>query len=155
MAKRTPPSKEREVLALALQPDPPSLREIERLTNLNKETCRKILQRNQGLIDEYRLAKKDSILDDLDALRQVYLSRLADPTVIEKTSAPQAAVVFGILEDKYLLESGRPTFISLNATVDATMPDLLGRLKRAIEGRAQVKVTKAEEGDSAGETGKR
>lgn len=140
MAKRTPPSKERQVLALALQPDPPSFREMERLTDLNKETCRKILKRNQALLDEYRQAKKDSILDDLDTLRQVYLSRLADPTVIEKTSAPQAAVVFGILQDKYLLESGRPTSITLTAAVDATMPELLHRLKRVIE----AKVTKAE-----------
>lgn len=149
--KRTPPSKEREVLALALQPDPPSLREMKRLTDLNHETCRKILKRNQALLDEYRQAKKDSILDDLDTLRQVYLSRLADPTVIERTSAPQAAVVYGILQDKYLLESGRPTSIALTATVDATIPEILGRLKRVIE----AKVTKAEEGEAAGHTGKR
>lgn len=36
------------------------------------------------------------------------------------------------------------------ATVDATMPEILGRLKRALEARA----TKPEEGESVGETGK-
>ena len=153
MAKRTPPSKAREVLALALQPDPPSLREMERLTDLSKETCRQILKRNQALMDEYRQLKKASILDDLDALRQVWLSRLADPTVLERTSAPQAAVVFGILQDKYLTEAGRPTSITVTAAVDVTMPELLGRLRRVIEGRVQAKVAKAEEGESAGDAG--
>ena len=149
MAKRTPPSKEREVLALALQPDPPSLREMERLMKLSKEICRQILIRNQGLIDEYRQLKKASIIEDLDALRQFWLSRLADPEVFEASSGPQAAVVFGILQDKYLLEVGRPTSIALTATVDATMPEILGRLRRVIES----KVPKAEEGKSAGDAG--
>lgn len=148
MAKRTPPSKEREVLALALQPDPPSLREMERLTDLNKETCRLILKRNQGLIDEYRQLKRDSILDDLDALRQFWLSRLADPDVFAKSTGPQAAVVYGILTDKLLLESGRPTSINLGVNVDTTMPEILAKLQRAIQGR----VPQAEEGDSAGAT---
>ena len=122
---------------------------MERLTELSKETCRLILKRNQGLIDEYRLLKKASILDDLDALRQVWLSRLADPTVLERTSGPQAAVVFGILSEKYLLEAGRPTSIQLNATVDATMPDVLARLKRVIEG-----MRKAEQAETAGDAEK-
>jgi len=133
--KRTPPSKEREVLALALQPDPLSLREMARLTKLNKETCRQIIKRRQALLDEYRLEKKDSIMDDLDALRQMYLRRLADLDVIEKTSGAQAAVIYGILTEKYFLEAGRPTSIALTATVDATVPEILAKLKRAIEAR--------------------
>ena len=64
-------------------------------------------------------------------------------------SAPQAAVVFGILSEKYLLEAGRPTSIQLNATVDATMPDVLARLKRVIEG-----MRKAEQAETAGDAEK-
>ena len=44
---------------------------LEHLPELNRETCQLILKRNQALLDEYMQLKKASILDDLDALRQV------------------------------------------------------------------------------------
>lgn len=62
MPKRTPQLKEREALALTLQPDPPSLREMKRLMKLNKETCWKILIRNQALLDELRRANAPRVV---------------------------------------------------------------------------------------------
>ena len=93
-------------------------------------------ERYKDLITQYRELKSRDIIEDLDCIRRANLMHVADPAVIHKQSGLQAATTYAILTDKMLLESGRPTSISLNATVDATMPDVLARLKRAIEGRA-------------------
>lgn len=69
---------------------------------------------------------------------------VADPAVIAKQSGLQAATTYAILTDKMLLESGRPTSINLTATVDATMLELLGRLKRAIERRGTTRSSNGE-----------
>lgn len=95
----------------------------------------RIAERFQGVLEEYRGLNRRQIVEDLDLVRRGYLAHLADPDVIDACSGPQAAVVFGILTDKLLLESGRPTAITLNANADISLPDVLGRLQRAIEGR--------------------
>lgn len=99
-------------------------------------TVGRIAERFAGVLEEYRGLNRRQIVDDLDAVRRGYLARLAEPEVIEACSGPQAGVVFGILTDKLLLESGRPTSITLNANADVSLPDVLGRLQRAIQGRA-------------------
>lgn len=106
------------------------------LVGRDDETCKKLLDRYQGLIAEYRKIKTPHIIEEIDSIRRGYLAQLADPHVVTKCSGPQAAVVYGILTDKMLLESGRPTSINLTATVDSTMPDLLHRLRKVLEGRA-------------------
>lgn len=101
----------------------------------SNHTVARVQKRYAALIERYRELKSRDIIDDLDAIRRANLMHVADPDVICKQSGLQAATTYAILTDKMLLESGRPTSISLSATVDATMPDVLARLKRAIEGR--------------------
>ena len=108
------------------------------LVGRDDQTCRKLLSRYQGLIQEYRRIKTPQVVEEVDIIRRAYLAQLADPTVVTQCSGPQAAVVYGILTDKVLIESGRPTSISLGVTVDATMPDVLGRLRRVLELRAHT-----------------
>lgn len=108
---------------------------LERLTGRTDDTCAKLLREYGGVIEAYRHLNKRQIVEDIDAVRRGYLARLADPNVILECSGPQAAVVFGIMTDKLLLESGRPTSITLNANADISLPDVLGRLQKAIEGR--------------------
>ena len=117
---------------------------MQRLVGRDDTTIRKLLDRYQGLIAEYRRIKTPQVVEEIDSLRRGYLAQLADPEVITECSAPQAAVVYGILTDKMLLESGRPTSISLSATVDATVPDVLRRLQRAIEARAGATTSSAD-----------
>jgi len=105
------------------------------LVGRDDQTCRKLLDRYQGLIAEYRRIKTPHVVEEIDSLRRGYLAQLANPDVITRCSGPQAAVVFGILTEKMLLESGRPTSITLSASVDATMPNVLERLRRVIEVR--------------------
>lgn len=109
---------------------------LERLTGRTDDTCKKLLGQYAGVIEAYRHLNKRQIVDDLDAVRRGYLARMADPEVIEACSGPQAGVVFGILTDKLLLESGRPTSITLGVNADVSLPDVLGRLQRVIQGRA-------------------
>ena len=112
---------------------------IGRMIGRSDGTVRKLAERFEGLIQEYRGFKSRDIIDDLDCIRRAHLLNLAEPEKIDACSAAQSAVVYGILTEKLLLESGRPTSINLTATVDATMPDLLSRLKRAIEGRGATR----------------
>lgn len=109
---------------------------IAAIVGRSASTVKRVRDKYIGLIEEYRRLKSRDIIDDLDCIRRANLMHVADPAVIHKQSGLQAATTYAILTDKMLLESGRPTSISLSATVDATMPDLLGRLKRALEGRA-------------------
>lgn len=95
----------------------------------------RIAERFAGVLEEYRGLNRRQIVDDLDLVRRGYLAHLAEPEVIEACSGPQAGVVFGILTDKLLLESGRPTQITLGVHADVDLPGVLGRLKKAIEGR--------------------
>ena len=110
--------------------------ELARQIGRSNQTVSRVQERYKALIEEYRKLKSRDIIDDLDSIRRANLMHVADPAVIGKQSGLQAATTYAILTDKMLLESGRPTSINLTATVDATMPDLLGRLKRALEGRA-------------------
>lgn len=129
----------KRVIAVAVADPQISMHAMEKIVGRDESTCRKLVDRYQGLINEYRRIKTPQVVEEIDSLRRGYLAQLADPEVITACSGPQAAVVFGILTDKMLLESGRPTSINLTATVDATMPDLLSRLKRALEGRASTR----------------
>lgn len=108
---------------------------LERSTGRHHQTCAKLLNEYEGVIREYRSLNKREIIEDIDSIRRAYLARVADPEVISKCSGPQATWVFGVLTDKHLLLSGRPTSITLNANADISLPDVLGRLQRAIEGR--------------------
>ena len=106
---------------------------MERVVGRDAQTCKKLANRYTALIAEYRVLKQGDIIDELDLVRRAHLANVADPTKIEACSALQSATVYGILTYKLLLQSGLPTAINLTATVDATMPDLLAKLKRAIE----------------------
>ena len=109
---------------------------LAKIVGRGRHTVARAQQRYKDLIDQYRTLKSRDIIDDLDAIRRANLMHVASPAVIHKQTGLQAALTYSILTDKMLLESGRPTSISLSATVDATIPDVLARLKRAIEGRA-------------------
>lgn len=108
---------------------------LERSTGRHHQTCAKLLREYDGVIQEYRSLNKREIIEDIDSIRRAYLARVADPEVISRCSGPQATWVFGVLTDKHLLLSGRPTSITLGVHADVDLPGVLGRLKRAIEGR--------------------
>lgn len=120
-----------DVAAIGLLSD----KELARVTGRSDKTIAKIKAHYEGVISAYRSIKQRDIIEDLDIVRRSYLARLADPQVVEACSGPQAGVVFGILTDKLLLESGRPTSITLGVQADISLPDVLGRLQRAISGR--------------------
>ena len=108
---------------------------LAKLVGRSNKTVARVQERYKALISQYRELKSRDIIDDLDSIRRANLMHVADPKVISKMSGLQAATTYAILTDKMLLESGRPTSIHLTATVDATMPDVLSRLKRALEAR--------------------
>src|SRR3990167_6272605 len=112
-------------------------------------TVHRAQERYKGLIEQYRLLKSRDIIDDLDCIRRANLMHVANPATIKKQSGLQAATTYAILTDKMLLESGRPTSINLTATVDATVPDVLARLRRALEARAGA-TTSSKEDDPQG-----
>lgn len=112
--------------------------QIAKLTGRDQHTVTTQLARHAGLLQAYRQAKQDRIIDDIDAVRQQYLGHMADPEVLGKASAAQSAVVFGVLSEKLMLELGRPTSINLNVGADLTAPDVLRKLQRALERRGQA-----------------
>ena len=119
---------------------------IARKIGKSFNAVRRAEERYKDLIAAYRELKSRDIIEDLDCIRRANLMHVANPAVIRKQTGLQAATTYAILTDKMLLESGRPTSINLSATVDATMPDVLARLKRAIEVRAGA-TTSSVEGD--------
>ncbi len=123
-----------------------STKEVARTLGRSWDTARQIARRYAALIDTYRQIKNENILDEIDILRRVHLAHAAEPATIKKMSGLQAVTSFGILTDKLLLESGRPTSITLSATVDASMPDVLNRLKRALERRGMGTTSSSDEG---------
>lgn len=108
---------------------------IAKIVGRAPATVSKLAARFEGVIKEYSDLKNREIIHDIDCVRRGYLARIAEPDVVDKCSGPQAAMVFGVLTDKLMLESGRPTQITLGVHADVDLPDVLGRLKRAIEGR--------------------
>ena len=111
---------------------------IARAVGRDDETVKMIEEKYNGLIEQYRPLQKRKLLDDLDTTRRAYLMRLLDPDVVSNCSGAQSAVIYGILHDKHALQAGMPTSISLSASVDASMPDVLSRLQRALEARGHT-----------------
>ena len=109
---------------------------IAEIVGRSRMTVARATAKYKALLDQYRELKSGDIIHELDLVRRAHLANVANPEKIEACSALQSATVFGILTDKLLLESGRPTSITLNANVDTTMPDLRSRLKRTLEQRA-------------------
>ena len=108
---------------------------IAPLVGRDNETVRKLMGQYDGVIQAYREFKSREIIEDIDCVRRGYLAQMADPEVITKCTGPQAAVVYGILTEKMLLESGRPTSINLGVQVDVQVPDVLGKLQRVLQAR--------------------
>ena len=128
-----------EVIAVAaLQANDPLMShgKIAEKIGRHHSTVSRLATRFEALLRGYRDLKKRDIIDDIDCVRRAYLAHAAEPETIKKASALQAVTSYAVLTDKLLLESGRPTSITLNANVDTTMPDLLSRLKRTLEQRA-------------------
>jgi|SRR3990167_2401273 len=122
---------------------------LAKMVGRSRATVQRAQERYKGLIEQYRALKSRDIIEDLDCIRRANLMHVANPTVIKKMSGLQAATTYAILTDKMLLESGRPTSINLTATVDATVPDVLARLRRALEARAGA-TTSSKEDDPQG-----
>lgn len=115
--------------------------QIAALIGRSRTTVTRLAERFGALIERYRELKSRDIIDDVDCVRRAHLAHAAEPATINKMSGLQAVTSFAILTDKMLLESGRPTSINLTATADITVPQVLTRLRRAIEMRAGTATT--------------
>lgn len=68
-------------------------------------TVKKIIEGNKAEIDTLRTEKRKELIASSLEVMSIYLNRLGDPALVKVTKAKDAAIVYGILADKWQRES--------------------------------------------------